>query len=64
MGLHLIEGAKGLNCRFAQMVDLTARPEFDDNVAAAQKIVPTEYNMFAADFREPSIFESLDSVDV
>lgn len=63
-GLYLIEGAKALNCKFAQMVDVTPRPEFDENIKKAQKIVPTEYNMFRADFRVPSIFQYLVNVDV
>ncbi|MCB0520252.1 MAG: hypothetical protein H6577_28300 [Lewinellaceae bacterium] len=63
-GLYLIEGAKGLKCKFAQMVDVTPRPEFDEKIAEARKIVPTEYNMFKADFRVPSSFGYLDKVDV
>lgn len=63
-GLYLIEGAKGLNCRFAQMVDVTPLSEFDENIKAAQKIVPTEYKMFPADFRESFIFGYLENVDV
>ncbi len=64
LGLYLIEGAKGLNCRIAQMVDVTPLPEFDEKAKAAQEIVPTEYNVFPADFRKPFIYGYLKNMDV
>ncbi len=63
-GLYLIEGAKGLNCRFAQMVDVTPLKEFDEKAAEAKKVLDCEFNTFKADFRVPSIFGYLDKVDV
>ncbi len=68
-GLYLIEGAKGLNCQFAQMVNkfhinVTPIAQFDENVAEAKKTLDCEFDFFKADFRVPSFYGYLDKVDV
>jgi glycosyltransferase involved in cell wall biosynthesis len=63
-GLYLLEGAKALGCSFADMVDVTPRPEFDEKVAELRRIMPLEVRMIHGDFRDSRLFLRLAPVEV
>ena len=68
-GLYLIEGAKGLRCGFAQMVNrcnagITPVEQYNEKVAEAQETLDCEFNFYKGDFRDTSIFYHFEKVDV
>lgn len=63
-GLFLLEGAKMLNCKYAEMIDVTPIEDFFDNVENLKKEIEIQVVMKKADFRDPILFQSLNSVDV
>jgi len=63
-GLYLLEGAKALRCRRAEMVDYEPFPEFDENVKRLQAEWPVEVEMIKASFQRPSLYDTLGPVDV
>jgi len=63
-GLYLLEGARALQCRFAEMVDVTPLPEFQEKIVELGRVMPIDVKMTHADFRDPHIFVNMASVDV
>lgn len=63
-GLYLLEGAKILNCSYAEMIDVTPIKEFYDKVENIKKEKEIQVVMKTADFRDPVLFQSLNSVDI
>lgn len=63
-GLYLLEGAKALNSKYAQMIDVTPREEFWPRVHEVQTEMNIQVEMKHADFRDPDLFKSLVAVDV
>jgi hypothetical protein len=63
-GLYLLEGAKALRCQFAEMVDVTPRPEFEERVAELHRVMPLEVKMTRGDFRDSRMFDGMAPVEV
>ena len=63
-GLYLLEGARALRCRTAEMVDVTPRAEFREKIAELQRVMPLEVRMIQADFRDVRIFLDMEPVEV
>lgn len=63
-GLYLLEGSKNLKCKFAEMIDITPRKEYEENIEKYKEITNCKYNMINADFRDSSIFYDLQDVEV
>jgi len=63
-GLYLLEGAKALGCKYAEMVDVTPREEFSEKVCEIQAKMSIQVEMNRADFREPELYKTLTPVDV
>ena len=63
-GLYLLEGARALQCRFAEMVDVTPLPEFDQKVAELRQSMDLEVKMTQGDFRDARLFDSMSPVEM
>lgn len=63
-GLYLLQGAKSLQCQFAEMVDVTPIPQFEENIAELRRSLPIQVSMLQGDFRDAKIFSSMIPVDV
>lgn len=63
-GLYLLEGAKALHCKYAEMVDVTPRKEFSGKVNEIQAGMNVQVEMKEADFRDPALYKTLIAVDV
>ena len=63
-GLYLIEGARALNCTFAEMIDVSPVEEFLAKCRDLQQEQAVQVNMIEADFRTPELFDLLRPVDV
>lgn len=63
-GLYLLQGAKALQCRFAEMVDVTPLPEFDQKVAELRQSMDLEVKMTQGDFRDARLFDSMSPVEM
>lgn len=63
-GLYLLQGARALRCRYAEMVDVTPRAEFQEKIAELHRTMPLEVKMTQGDFRDPRLFYPLQSVEV
>ena len=63
-GLYMIEGAKALNCKYAEMIDVTPREGFWPRVRELEAGMRIEVKFLCEDFRDPALFKSLVPVDV
>jgi len=63
-GLYLLEGARVLKCKHAEMIDVTPREEFQAKVDELRNSMDIMVQMTEADFRNPDLFKSLTSVEV
>jgi hypothetical protein len=63
-GLYLLEGARALRCRFAEMIDVTPREEFLTKSRELQREIAVQINMIEADFRTPELYQVLRPVEV
>ena len=63
-GLYLLQGAKALRCGYAEMVDVTPRPEFQEKIAELHRTMPLEVKMTQGDFRDPRLLYPLQPVEV
>lgn len=63
-GLYLLEGAKALRCRYAEMVDVTPREEFELSAQQVESATKMKVVMTRADFRSPELYKTLSPVDV
>jgi hypothetical protein len=64
LGLYLLEGAKGLQCHYAEMIDVTPREEFVVKAKELESATGCQVKMTRADFRYPQAYEALEPVDV
>jgi hypothetical protein len=64
VGLYLLEGARALNCSYAEMIDATPIKEFSEKVENLKKELDIQVTMKTADFRDSVLFKTLDPVDV
>jgi hypothetical protein len=63
-GRYLLEPAIALDAEFASMIDITPRPEFEDQVQLAkQKNPKLTVEFIRADFRELNLYQQLKPVD-
>jgi glycosyltransferase involved in cell wall biosynthesis len=63
-GLYLLEAAKALQCSFADMVDFTSSPEFDEKAAELSRQMPLEVRVTLGDFRDSRLFLRMAPVEV
>jgi len=63
-GLFLLEGARSLGCRYAEMIDWLPSEEFWESAHALRAQMQIQVEKREADFREPDLFKSLVPVDV
>ncbi|HXG35588.1 MAG TPA: hypothetical protein VNL15_01320 [Dehalococcoidia bacterium] len=63
-GFYLLEGARALGCRYAQMIDGMLSEEFEEKARALQASTRVQVEMKQADFREPDLYKSLALVEV
>lgn len=63
-GLYLLQGAKALGCKSAEMIDVTPRAEFAAAISELQAQMAIEVTMTQADFRNPDIYKALDAKSV
>ena len=63
-GQYMIEGAKALKCKYAEMIDVTPKEEFQQKIRELKAEIDIEVKFIHADFRDPKLFESLITADV
>jgi hypothetical protein len=63
-GLYLLQGAKILQCSYAEMIDQTLTDGFWELVTEIQRTNDVEVHAHEMDFRIPTIYSSLRDVDV
>jgi hypothetical protein len=63
-GKFLLQGAAGLNARFAEMIDTLYTPEYNEQAATLQREKGIQISSIKSNFRDEALYQRIQPVDV